>query len=159
MKISDESIVFAPDEAVEATKDFVGHIVDAEYGLSPLGMSGRGDIEQRPQLCIQIRTEAYEKDQYEWFAPSKVLLTKWIYFIQALDTTGALKETNSSGKNSAEKMKNFSKSLVGMNFRWLERMNLEAVATPIKRLLLPEEYLGRIEVQKTEEIESEDVVI
>lgn len=120
-------------------------------------MTGRADIEQRAQLCIQIRTEAYEKDQYEWFAPSKVKLTKWIYFLEALNKTGALKVTNSSGKTAADKMKNFAKSLIGMNFRWLERMNLEAVATPIKRLLLPEEYLGKVEVQKAEEIETEEV--
>jgi len=122
-------------------------------------MSGRADIEQRAQLCVQIRTEAYERDQYEWFAPSKVKLTKWYYFLDAMNKTGGLKDTISSGKDAAEKMKNFAKSLIGMNFRWLERMNLEAVATPIKRLLLPEEYLGKVEVQKTEEIETEEVVL
>ncbi len=145
--------------------------------MSPLGMEGRADIEQRAQLCIQIRTEAYERDQYEldladldpiafgwsgykWFAPSKVKLTKWLYFLEAMNKTGALKDTVSTGKNAAEKMKNFAKSLIGMNFRWLERMNLESAgSTPLKRLLLPEEYLGKVEVQKTEEIETEEVVL
>jgi len=160
-KISEDiGIVFTPDEAVEATKDFEGYIVDAEYGMNPLGMSGRPDIEQRAQLCIQIRTEAYEKDQYEWFAPSKVKLTKWHYFLLGMNGTGALKDTNSEGKTADEKMANFAKSLIGMNFRWLERMNLESAgSTPLKRLLLPETYLGKVEVVKAEEIESEEVVL
>lgn len=151
-------IVFTPEEAVEATKDFVGHIVDAEYGMNPLGHTGRADIEQRAQLCIQIRTETYEKDQLEWFAPSKVILTKWIYFITALRNTGALKDTSSEGKTAEEKMANFAKSLIGMNFRWLERTKLESAgSTPLSRLLLPEEYFGKVEVVKAEEIESEEV--
>ena len=154
----DIGIVFTPGEAVEATKDFEGYICDAEYGMNPLGMTGRPDIEQRAQLCIQIRTEAYEKDQYEWFAPSKVQLTKWHYFLVAMDKSGGLKETNSDGKTAEEKMSNFAKSLIGMNFRWLERTKLESAgSTPLKRLLLPEEYLGKVEVVKAEEIESEEV--
>jgi len=123
-------------------------------------MIGRADIEQRAQLCIQIRTESYEKDQYEWFAPSKVKLTKWVYFLEALNKTGALKDTNSSGDSAAAKMKNFAESLIGMNFRWLERSKLESAgSTPLSRLLLPDEYLGKVEVQKAEEIETEDVVL
>jgi len=157
--VSKESVAFLPEEAVQATKDFVGYIVDCEYGMSPLGMTGRADIQASPQLAVQIRTEAYERDQYEWYRPSKVKLTKWIYFIEALARTGALKDTVSSGKNVAEKLKNFAKSLVGMNFRWLEKMNMEGVVRPIERLLLPEEYLGKVEVQKAEEIETEDVVL
>lgn len=155
----DIGIVFSPEDAVEATKDFEGYIIDAEYGMNPLGMTGRDDIEQRAQLCIQIRTEAYEKDQFEWFAPSKVKLTKWFHFLEAMKKTGALKETESGGKTAQEKMGNFAKSLIGMNFRWLERMNVEAVATPIKRLLLPEGYLGKVEVQKIEPIETKEVTL
>lgn len=121
-------------------------------------MTGRADIEQRAQLAIQIRTEAYEKDQYEWYAPSKVKLTKWYYFLVAMNANGALKETDSKGKTAQEKMTNFAKSLIGMNFRWLERANLESAgSTPLKRLLLPETYLGKVEVQKAEEIETEEV--
>ncbi len=156
----DIGIVFTPEEAVEATKDFEGYIVDAEYGMNPLGHTGRPDIEQREQLCIQIRTETYEKDQLEWFAPSKVKLTKWHYFLLGLNKTGALKDTDSAGKTAQKKMANFAKSLIGMNFRWLERMNLESAgSTPLKRLLLPETYLGKVEVVKAEEIESEDVTL
>lgn len=111
-------------------------------------------------MCIQIRTEAYEKDQLEWFAPSKVKLTKWHYFLVALNKTGALKDTDSSGDSVAAKMKNFAESLVGMNFRWLERSKLESAgSTPLSRLLLPEEYIGKVEVVKPEKIETEDVVL
>lgn len=126
--------------------------------MAPLGMTGRADIEQRAQLCIQIRTEHYELDQYEWFAPSKVRLTKWHYFLEALNKTGALKDTISKGKTAQVKMANFAKSLIGMNFRWLERMNLESAGSePLKRLLLPEVYIGKVEVQEPTEIESEEV--
>ena len=143
---------------MEATKDFEGYIYDAEYGMNPLGMTGRADIEQRKQLCIQIRTETYEKDQFEWFAPSNVQLTKWHYFLTGMRKTGALKDTESSGKTPDEKMANFAKSLIGMNFRWLERTKLESAgSTPLSRLLLPEEYLGKVEVVKAEEIESEQI--
>lgn len=127
--------------------------------MNPLGMSGRADIEQRPQLAVRIRTETYEKDQFEWYAPSKVRLTKWFYLLEALQKTGALKLINTAGRTAEEKLKSFADSLVGLKFRWLERMNLEAVATPIKRLLLPEEYLGKEEIEKPEPIETEDVVI
>ena len=154
-----ESIAFTPEEMVEATKDFVGVIVNAEYGTSPLGMVGRADIEARAQLAIQISTPTYEKTQYEWFAPSKVILTKWSYFIGALNKCGALKITNTAGATADEKMKNFAASLIGLKFRWLERMKLEGAARPIERLLLPEEYLGKEEVVKPQKIETEDVVI
>lgn len=133
--------------------------MNAEYGTSPLGMVGRADIEARAQLCVQIQTPTYEKPQYEWFAPSKVKLTKWIYFIEALSKCGALKITNTTGTTADEKVKNFAASLIGLKFRWLERMKLEGVARPIDRLLLPEEYLGKEEVVKPQKIETEDVVI
>ena len=133
--------------------------MNAEYGTSPLGMVGRADIEARPQLAIQIRTPTYEKDQFEWFAPSKVKLTKWIYFIEALSKTGALKITNTAGATADEKLKNFAASLIGLKFRFLERMKLEGVARPIDRLLLPEEYLGKEVIEKSQKIETEEVKI
>jgi len=160
MAKEEKAIAFAPEEGVDATKDFVGYIVDAEYGTDPLGMIGKVEYEKRPQLCIAIRTAEYEKDQYEWYAPSRVNLTKWMYFVGAMNTCGALKETDSSGKNAAEKMTTFAKSLHGMNFRWLEHANLESAGqTPIARLLLPSEYLGKVEIEEAVEIETEEVVL
>jgi len=141
---------FSPEEFVEATKDFIGVIVDADYGMEPLGMVGAPGIERRPQLCIKIETDAYEKPQFEWYAPSRVVKTKWHYFIQALAKLGALKDTDSSGRTVEERLKNFARSLIGMKFRWLEVMDLEGVARPISRVLLPEEYLGRVEVKPSE---------
>lgn len=155
-----QDIAFSPDQGVDATKDFVGYIADAEYGIDPLGMVGKAEFEKRAQLAIQIRTEAYEKDQYEWYAPTKVNKTKWMYYIDALNKCGALKETDSSGKNVDEKMANFAKSLVGMNFQWLEKGNLEGAGQQdIKRLLLPEQYLGKVEIEEPVKIETEEVTI
>ena len=160
MAEKEKAIAFTPDEGVDATKDFVGYIVDAEYGEDPLGMMGKVEFERRAQLAIQIRTDEYEKDQYEWYAPSKVNKTKWMYLLGAMNTCGALKETDSSGKNAAEKMASFAKSIVGMNFRWLEHGNLESAGqNPIARLLLPSEYLGKVEIEEPVEIESEEVTI
>ena len=142
------SIAFSPDELTEATKDFVGVVVDADYGETPLGMVGRPDIQRRPQLCIQIETEEYEKPQYEWYPPSNKKRTKWAYFIEALAKTGALREIDASGKTVEERMKNFARSLVGMKFRFVEHAKLEGIARPIERLILPEEYFGREEVKE-----------
>ena len=157
---TEKAVVFTPEEGVDATKDFVGYIVDAEYGEDPLGMVGKVEYEKRASLCIQIRTDEYEKDQYEWYTPSRVNLTKWMHFLGAMNTCGALKETDSSGKNTAEKMATFAKSLHGMNFSWLEHANLPSAGqTPIARLLLPSEYLGKVEIEKAVEIETEEVEI
>jgi len=153
-------IAFTPDEAVEATKDFKGFIIDAEFALNPFGIAGSAEItKQLPKLGIKIHTEVYEKDQYEWYTPSKVKNTMWIYFITSMQKCGGLKDAKVEGKTDEEKMKTFAASLIGMNFRWLERMNLEGVAQPIKRILLPEEYLGRVEVPKVTKVETEEVVL
>ncbi|MHA3965038.1 MAG: hypothetical protein AM325_016035 [Candidatus Thorarchaeota archaeon SMTZ1-45] len=159
-KLDVPDVAFSPDQGVDATKDFNGYIVDAEYGLDPLGMVGKAEFQKRPQLAIQIRTEAYEKDQYEWYAPTRVNKTKWMYFIDAMNKCGALKETDSSGKNTDEKMASFAKSLVGMNFRWLEQGNLESAGQQdIKRLLLPDTYFGKVEIEEPIKVESEEVTL
>ena len=97
---------------------------------------------------------------YRWYAPTKVNKTKWMYFIAALNKCGALKEIDHSGKTPAEQMMSFAKSLVGMKFRFLEHGNLESAGqNPIARLLLPEEYLGKVEIVQPEKIETEEVKI
>jgi len=151
-------VAFSTTEGVDATKDFIGVIVDAEYGLDPLGMVGKAEFEKKAQLAIQIRTEAYEKDQYEWYAPTNVNKTKWMYFVTALQKCGAIKDIAHTGKTVAEQMMSFASSLKGMKFRFLEQGNLESAGQqPIKRLLLPEQYFGRVEIPQPVKVESEEV--
>ncbi len=84
-KIVSSKIVFKPDELKDATKDFEGQIIEAEYSDTPFGFEGRDDIERRKQLAIKIRTEAYEKEQFEWYPPNDKKLTK---SAQAVGVTG-----------------------------------------------------------------------
>ena len=70
-------IAFKTEEFGEALKDFVGQIVATDYALEPFGMKGAPEIKRKGKvLCIQIRTDAYEKDQFEWYPPSRVKKTK-----------------------------------------------------------------------------------
>jgi len=151
-------VAFSPDELKDAVKDFVGTIVDADYGIEPLGIKGRADIKRREQLCIQIRTDAYEKDQFEWVAPSNKKKTKWAYFIEALAKTGALRDIEISGDTDEERMKSFANSLIGMKFRWMQIQGLESIAKGREiEMLLPEEYYGREEVSPVTEIAEEEI--
>lgn len=71
------SIAFKTEEFGEALKDFVGQIVDVDYALEPFGMKGAPEITRKTKvLAIQIRTPEYDKDQYEWYPPSRVKKTK-----------------------------------------------------------------------------------
>ncbi|MCD6148437.1 hypothetical protein J7J18_03635 [bacterium] len=152
------SIAFKPEELKEAKKDFVGQIVAAEYGEAPLGMEGRPDIPRRKQLAIQIRTDEYEKDQFEWYPPSDKKLTKWAYFIEALAKTGALKDIRIEGSTDDERMQSFAKSLVGMKFRFVEYTDLPVIVKgKTIECILPEEYYGKSEVPKETEVKTEKV--
>lgn len=181
-------VVFKPDELKDATKDFEGQVIDAEYGENPFGFEGREDIERRAQLAIKIRTEEYEKEQFEWYPPSDKKLTKsaqavvtpkgvvkrvclneggntdgvgwadWAYFIKAMQKCGALKDTVVKGKTDDERMTSFAKSLIGMNFRFVEYTNLPCIVQDkTLRIILPEEYKGRTAVEETGEVRSEEV--
>jgi hypothetical protein len=151
-------VAFAPDKLVDAIKDFRGVIVDAQYGMEPFGFKGNVAIERREQMAIKIRTEAYEKDQIEWFPPSDKKLTKWAYLIEALASTGALRDVIVKGETDEERMQSFAKSLVGMEFRWLERSGLDSIAKNKKiDLLVPVEYYGKKEISPITEIKEEEV--
>jgi len=152
------SIAFSPDKLVEAKKDFRGTIVDAEYGVEPFGLKGRPDIARREQLAIKIRTDAYEKDQYEWYPPSDKKLTKWAYFIEALAQCGALKDIVVKGETDEERMQSFARSLIGMEFRFVEKTGLQSIARGKElEIILPVEYYGKKEVSPVKEIREESV--
>lgn len=70
-------IAFKQEELKEAKKDFVGQIIDTDYAMEPFGIAGAPGIRRTgPVLAIKIRTDAYEKDQFEWYPPSDKKKTK-----------------------------------------------------------------------------------
>ncbi len=146
-------IAFRPEEFGEALKDFEGQIVAVDYADEPFGMKGAPGIQRTGKvLCTRIRTDAYEKDQYEWYPPSRVKKTKWAYFIEALNETGAMKDIVTSGSTPDEQVESFARSLLGMKFRYQEQQVESLVqeqGAPKKfNLLVPVEYLGRAPIEE-----------
>lgn len=155
-------IAFKQEELKDAKKDFVGQIIATDYAENPFGMVGAAEIKRTgPVLCIQIRTEAYEKDQYEWYPPSDKKMTKWAYFLETLTKVGAMHDITISGTNDEERMKSFAKSLIGMKARFIE-MGFESmvkIAGEPKKfdLIVMEEYLGRAPVETAPEVRRAEV--
>jgi hypothetical protein len=151
-------IAFKPEEATEALKEFVGQIVAVDYSMEPFGFKGAPDIKRDTKvLGLQIRTEAYEKEQYEWYSPSRVKKTKWLYFVEALNETGAMRDISVAGANDDERMQNFAHSLLGMVFRWQEKECESLVKVrggEFKKfnVLLPVEYLGKKPIEAAPEV-------
>jgi hypothetical protein len=151
-------IAFKPEEATEALKEFVGQIVAVDYSLEPFGFKGAPDIRRDTKvLGLQIRTEAYEKEQYEWYPPSRVKKTKWLYFIEALNETGAMRDISVAGANDEERMQNFARSLLGMVFRWQEKeceslVKIRGGEFKKFNVLLPVEYLGKKPIEAAPEV-------
>lgn len=147
-------IAFAPEEFGEALKDFEGQIVAVDYADEPFGMKGAPGIQRTGKvLCTKIRTDAYEKDQFEWYPPSNVKKTKWAYFIEALNETGAMRDVDTAGKTGDEQMQSFAKSLLGMKFRYQEReceslVKEKGGAQKKFNLLVPVEYLGKAAIEE-----------
>jgi len=137
-------IAFTPEDLVSAKKDFRGVIVVSTYEKNKkfTGM----------QLHIEMQTETYDKNQHEWLSPSDKLKTKWAHFIKALSDCGALKDMSFEGKDSEERMQNFAKSLLGMQFRFVEYTDLPSIAKNRVtgkfevELTIPKEYLGKTEI-------------
>ena len=147
-------IAFKPSDFKPYKKEFRGVIVDAEYSEAPFGIRGAPDIEEKQmqryggpvkKLGIRIRTEQYEKDQYEWFIPSNKINTRWYWFIEALDRCGALRDIKIEGLTDEERMQSFAKSLVGMEFYWVEEER-EALGGRKTDVLLPIAYFGKKEI-------------
>ena len=180
-------VAFSPDKLVEAKKDFRGTIIDAEYALEPFGFKGSADIVvRRPQMAIKIRTDEYDKDQLEWYPPSDKKLTKpvesactfafsqlrcaqptpvsrfagvkWAYLIEAMASTGALRDVVVKGETDEERMQSFTKSLIGMDMRFVEKVGLESIAKGRKlELILPAEYYGKKDISPVTEVREETV--
>ena len=151
-------IAFKPEEATDALKEFVGQIVGTDYSEEPFGMKGAPGIKRTGKvLCIQIRTDAYEKLQLEWYPPSRVKKTKWLYFIEALNTTGAMRDISIAGKDDEERMQSLAKSLLGMTFRF-EEQEFESLVRvkggDFKKftMLVPVEYLGKKPIEPVPEV-------
>lgn len=151
------SVAFKPEDATDALKEFVGQIVDVDYAEEPFGFKGAPDIQRRGKvLCVKVRTEAYEKDQMEWYPPSKVKKTKWLYLIEALTDNGAIKDVSTAGQTDDERINAFAKSLMGMVFRFEERQVESLVQEDGKfkkfSLLLPVEYLGKKPIEEVGQV-------
>ena len=151
------SIAFKPEEARDALKEYTGQIIATDYAEEPFGMKGSADIKRTGKvLALQIKADVYEKAQYEWYPPSKVKQTKWLFFIEALVQTNAMKDVNPSGATDEERMKNFANSLLGMKFKWEEQEHESLVMVkglPKKfSVLLPVEYLGKSAIEAQPEV-------
>lgn len=152
------AIAFTPDGLKNATKDFKGVIVIAQYKQNPKF--------QGSQLEIEIQTEEYDKNQHEWYSPSDKKNTKWAHLIEALHKCGALKDISFEGQTVEEKMANFAKSLVGMQCRFVEFTDLPSIAKSREtnkyeiRAIVPTEYFGKVDVGevRTEVVSEIDIV-
>ena len=146
------AIAFKPEDARDSIKEYTGQIIGTDYSEKPFGMEGAADIKRQGKvLCLKIKANEYEKEQFEWYPPSKVKKTKWLALIEALIQTGAMKDINPSGATDEERMKNFAQSLLGMKFKFEEKEfdSLVLVKNVPKRysVLVPVEYLGKSPIE------------
>lgn len=83
------AIAWNPEEATDALKEFVGQIVAVDYSNEPFGFKGApGIVRKGKVLGIQVRTDVYDKDQYEWYPPSRVKKTKPVELVAVGGTLG-----------------------------------------------------------------------
>jgi hypothetical protein len=159
-------VAFTPEEFVEPRREFRGRIVRAEWGCADkeskyynewvFPTQAPADIRERQaeRQAYALRIEIMPIDRpwnniYEWYSLSQVRLSKWDYFIRALTATKA--EIDTKGNTVEERLNNFCKSLVGMEFKWVESTDLPTLGgRTIRRLLLPTEYYGKTEVGEYE---------
>jgi hypothetical protein len=157
-----------PEEFEEPRREFRGRIVRAEWGSADPKSphynewvflpEAPEDVRERQveRQAYAIRVEIMPLDKawqnlYEWYGISRYRLTKWYYFIDALGKTKA--PYSYDGNTEEERLDNFCKSLIGMEFKWLEHTDLPTMGRRlIKRLLLPIEFYGRTEVKEVERI-------
>lgn len=167
-------IAFTPEEGVEATKEFVGQVIATDYAEEPFGIKGNPAIQRKGKVfAVQIRTDQYEKEQLEWYVPTTVKKTKWLYLIEALHGLGAWKDMTLVGMTNDERMLSFARSMLGMKFRWMEvvkeslvRERAETFTPGVNAgfrkfsVLLPVEYLGKspIEAKSTEDVVREATI-
>jgi hypothetical protein len=161
-------VAWRPEEFEEPRREFRGRIVRAEWGSADpqskyfnqwvFPPEAPPDVRERQveRQAYSIRIEIMPVDKswnniYEWYGLSRIRLSKWWYWIQALSSLKV--PINVDGNTLEERLDNFCRSLVGMEFKWLEHNDLPTVGKKaIKRLLLPVEYYGKFEVQEPERI-------
>jgi len=144
---------FRTSEFTEAIKEFRGVIVDADFAIEPFGIKGAPEIDRKtPQVCFKVITDEYEKPQYIWLPPSTKKKTKWWYFIEALEKSGAMSEIKIEGNTDEERIRSFMKSMIGMEFYWQER-EVEILGGKGKtaRVILPLIYYGKKQVGQVKE--------
>jgi len=152
------AIAFKPEEAREALKEYDGQIIAVDYAEEPFGMAGAPGIERRGKvLCVKIKTDQYDKAQYEWYPPSKVKKTKWIVLLEALTEVGAMKDIKVVGATDEERMLSFADCLLGMKFKWEERefeSLVKAQGGGAKKfsVLVPTAYIGKLPIEKEPEV-------
>jgi serine/threonine-protein kinase RIO1 len=83
--------------------------------------------------------------------------TKWLYFVEALNETGAMRDISVAGANDEERMQNFARSLLGMVFRWQEKeceslVKIRGGEFKKFNVLLPVEYLGKKPIEAAPEV-------
>lgn len=82
---------------------------------------------------------------------------KWLYFIEALNETGAMRDLSIAGANDDERMQSLAQSLLGMKFRFNE-VECESLVKErggvFKKfnVLLPVEYLGKFPIEAAPEV-------
>jgi len=153
------SVIFNPQEARESLKEFDGQVIEIDYSLTPFNLSTNESItNKKPQLCLKIQTDIYEKPQYIWLPPSAVKQTKWVEFLSALAATGALAQIKVEGNTDEEKIKNFGQQLIGMKFHLLEKEFTSLVKENNEQkkfsLLVPTTYFGKLPVVLKPEVKS-----
>jgi len=163
------SVAWKPEEFEEPRREFRGRIVRAEWGSADPNSKHYNAWVFPPEAPEDIRERQAERQAYairveiapidrpwnnifEWYGLSQYRLTKWFYWIQALNSLKV--PFDASGNTVEERLTNFCKSIVGMEFRWLEYNDLPTVGKrTIKRLLLPVEYFGKFEIGEVERIQ------
>lgn len=146
-------IAFKPEEARDVLKQYSGQIVAIDYSEKPFGFEGAPEIVRKGKVFgIQIKTAEYEKPQYEWYTPSKVRKTKWVYLIEALVQCGAMRDIVVVGTDDESRMITFGQSMLGMKFNWEEKeceslVREKGGALRKFSLLLPVEYLGKLPIE------------
>lgn len=117
--------------------------------------------EQMKLLNSGVPIVAQYWSRYKWYPPSHVKKTKWIYFLEALVACGAMKDVSTAGKNDEERIQNFASSLLGMKFRWEQRICESMVREKggFKKfdLMIPVEYLGKAAIEAKAEVRSVDI--
>jgi len=173
--------ILQPEKFKEGGRgEFIGVIINADYGEAPLGIAGRPEFQlqrdgtARKQVAFEIKVVSgleTEKTQKQLLAPSDVKYSKMYYWIQALNDTGAVKEIEIKGLTEDEKWLSFAKSHIGMQFRFEDKTDLEGVGfetdasgKPVLdesgrrvrrkiRMLVPVEYFGKAQLETKVETE------